>query len=59
MLDLSTIVEALVDVAKTIENPSIANILADIVIAKKLVDEFKAGMAGLHPSVSTIFKALV
>ena len=56
---MSSIVEALIDVAKTIEDPSIVNILTDIVMARKLVDEFKTAMSNLHPSVSTIFKGLV
>lgn len=43
---------------KTATDPSILNIVADLELAHTLLNEFKAKISGLHPSVANIFKAL-
>ena len=50
------VVEAAVD---TVENPSIPNLVRDMELAIRLVKEFKAAIAKLHPhALSFIKKAL-
>ena len=51
-------VEVLEAAVNTAIDPSPANILADIELAIKLVNEFKANVGNLHPSVLGIIKAL-
>lgn len=53
-----SVLEALQAIVKTIDDPSIANILADIELAQALVKEFKENINGLHPSIAGIVKAL-
>jgi len=53
------IVEAAVAVATTIADPTPVNILADLELALALVKQFKANIAGLHPSILNIIKALL
>jgi len=53
-----SVLEALQAIVKTIDDPSIANILADLELAQTLVNEFKANIAGLHPSIANVIKAL-
>lgn len=46
-------------VAKTIADPSPANIVADIELATNLVSQLKANLSGTHPSIMGIIKALL
>jgi hypothetical protein len=54
----SPVVEALQAIVRTVDEPSISVILADIELAYVLVNQFKKDMQGLHPSVANIIKAL-
>lgn len=51
-------VEAAEDVANTIHDPSMVNIVQDLECAYQLLAKFREEIAALHPSVSNIFKAL-
>jgi hypothetical protein len=42
----------------TVLNPGPASIVADLELAVTLVQEFKAKLAGMHPSVLNLVKAL-
>lgn len=53
------IIQAAEAIETTIANPSPSNIVADIELAIDLVKQFKANIAGLHPSVINIIKALL
>ena len=59
-LDPNSPVVKVVEAAVTsaIDPSSPANILADLELAISLIKEFKAKMAGLHPSVINIVKLL-
>ena len=52
------VVEAAVAAVSTVADPSPANLLADVELAYKLIQQFKADIAGLHPTVGNILKAL-
>ena len=58
-MDEPIAVEAVEAVATTVADPSLFNIVADLELACKLLIELKAKIAGLHPSVSNILKALL
>lgn len=52
----STAVHVAEAVAKTVADPGILNIAADLELAHTLYHEFIEKINGLHPSVSTLFK---
>lgn len=54
----SVAVQAAEAVISTTADPSPLNIVADLELAIKLVSEFKTKLAGLHPSIANIIKAL-
>ena len=49
------ITQAIEQVAKTIEQPSIENIMADLQLAQKIIEQLKT----FHPSILNIVKALL
>ena len=51
-------VQAAEAVVATIADPSVETIANDLMTAHTLLAEFKAKMAGLHPTVANFFKAL-
>lgn len=54
----SPAVEAAAAVVATIASPSPETILADLEAAHKIIADFKARMAGLHPSIRNLLKAI-
>ena len=52
------IIEAVEAVAATIANPSLPVLAEDLVMVHSLVSEVKARLAGKHPSLNSIFRAL-
>lgn len=52
------VVQAAEAVVATAADPSPEVILADLTTAHNIIAEFKAKMAGLHPSISNLLKAL-
>lgn len=54
----SPLVEAAEAVAATVADPSPLNIINDLELAYKLLNEFRDAISGLHPSVSNLFKAM-
>ncbi len=54
----SVAVEATQAIVKTLDDPSILNIVADLELAYKLIFEFREKIDGLHPTVGNLIKAL-
>jgi hypothetical protein len=54
----SVAVQAVEAAVTTAADPSPMAIVSDLELAYTLLAEFKAKIAGLHPSVANIFKAL-
>ncbi len=54
----SVAVQAVEAAVATVADPSAITVMNDVELAVQLIAEFKAKIAGLHPSVSTIIKGL-
>jgi hypothetical protein len=52
-------VQAVAAISETIANPNPVNIVADIELATNLVTQLKANLAGTHPSIMGLIKALL
>jgi hypothetical protein len=52
------IVQAAEAVVATVADPSALTIVSDLEAAHSIIADFKAKMAGLHPTVANLFKAL-
>ncbi len=53
------LVQAADAVLETAANPSVSNIVSDIMLVEKLVAEIKAKLVGVHPSALAYLKALL
>ena len=53
------VVEAANAALATAADPSVSNIVADLILAEKLVAEIKAKLTGTHPSILAYLKALL
>lgn len=56
--EIAPIVEAAAAVEATIVNPSIPVLAGDLLLAHKLVSEVKQQLAGKHPTITALFRAL-
>lgn len=53
------VVEAANAALATAVDPSVGNIVSDIELVFSLVKEIKAKLAGVHPTVLAVFKAMI